>query len=107
MSTSTNTTDLFAGTPSPFGGLSNERELVAVIPDEFRRHNNAWTRYAGTVFFRGADLRSWKWRATDAQTQKRQMACFKAAISGWDLAHEEKEALCGWMLSEMLTEVPR
>jgi len=98
--------ELFLGTPSRFGGLSNEDDLAANTPAEFRKSSNPWTKAANTCFFLGADTRLWKWRTTEPEDRLEQLACFKAALSGWDLSHEQKEALCGWMLSEMLTEVP-
>ena len=106
MTINTNAIHLFSGTPGPLGGLSNERELAAQIPAEFRRHNNQWTRLASSIFFSGANLKHWTWRTPDRQTRMRQLTCLQAVLTGFDLKHEEKEALAGWMLSEMLMEVP-
>jgi len=98
---------LFSGKPNFFGGLSNERDLVPLIPTEFRNHRNPWTALASSVFFRGANIAGWSFRTVNQEIRTQQLACFKAALSGFDLQHEDKEALCGWMLSEMLTELPR
>lgn len=97
---------LFAGSPSFLGGLSNERELVPLIPDEFRRHENPWLQLANSIFFNGASMKQWSFRSDDAAVVRRQLDCFKAALQGFDLSHQDKEALCGWMLSEILEEVP-
>lgn len=102
---------LFAGQPRLFGGLSNERELVAMLPPEFparfvRPFTNPWIEAASRIFFAGAKTSEWKWRSEDADVRQHQIECFAGALKGFDLKHEEKEALCGWMLSEMLTEVP-
>lgn len=98
--------DLFGGTPGALGGLSNERELLKQIPAEFRNHHNPWTSYANSVFFNGANTAEWEWRSSVPLEIRHQRQCFHAALSGFDLQHEDKEALCGWMLSEMLTGVP-
>ena len=96
---------LFAGKPGFLGGLSNERELVRHCPADFKR-GNKWTKAASTIFFRGADPSKWAWRTTDRGERQKQLACLRGALMGFDLKHEDKEAICGWMLSEMLTEVP-
>jgi len=98
---------LFSGKPNFFGGLSNERELVSLIPTEFRNRRNPWTALASSVFFQGANITGWSFKTANQEVRTQQLACFKAALSGFDLSHDDKEALCGWMLSEMLTELPR
>lgn len=103
---STAAIDLFGGSPLPFGGLSNEEELARQVPEVFRRAGNPWSELVNSIFFGGADTTSWSWKASDPETRKRQVACLRGALSGFGLSHEEKEAVCGWMLSEMLTEVP-
>jgi hypothetical protein len=96
---------LFSGTPSPFGGLSNERELARQCPPEFKRRN-PWSDAAMLLFFRGGKLNHWLWKSADPQIASKQLRCFKGLISTFDLKHEDKEAVAGWMLSEMLTSVP-
>lgn len=97
---------LFAGSPSFLGGLSNERELVPLIPSEFRLHGNPWAQLANSIFFNGASMKTWVFRSDDASVVRYQLDCFEAALQGFDLSHQDKEALCGWMLSEILTTVP-
>lgn len=97
---------LFKGTPSFLGGLSNENELAKECPKEFRE-NNKWSDAAMELFFSGGNISSWKWKSTDDKNKSHQLACFKAVISGFGLKHEQKEAVTGWMLSEMLTEIPK
>jgi hypothetical protein len=106
MHTTTSTEKLFSGSPAFFGGLSNERELIPLIPDQFRRHDNPYTRLANLIFFNGANMAVWPFRSTNEAERIRQKRCLRAVLSGFDLSHEDKEALGGWMLSEMLTEVP-
>ncbi len=99
------TSPLFAGNGQPFGGLSNERELAKLCPPEFKR-GNPWSSYASRVFFGGANIANWKWKSDDEAVRRHQKGCFHGLLGTFDLKHEDKEAVAGWMLSEMLTEVP-
>jgi len=99
------TSRLFVGSAGPFGGLSNERELVKSCPDEFKK-NNAWSNYASKLFFRGAKIGNWKWKSEDESVRNKQYQCFCGLLGTFGIGHNEKESVAGWMLSEMLTEVP-
>ena len=99
------TSPLFAGNVQPFDGLSNERELAKLCPPEFKR-GNPWSSYASRVFFGGANITNWKWKSDDKAMRNGQMGCFYSLLGTFGLPHEDKEAVAGWMLSEMLTEVP-
>ncbi|HSV95251.1 MAG TPA: hypothetical protein VLH94_04780 [Spirochaetia bacterium] len=50
---------LFSGIPQPFGGLSNEKELVGLCPREFQ-NDNPWSSYASKLFCRGGSISNWK-----------------------------------------------
>lgn len=98
---------LFAGTRAPFGGLSNERELVSLCPDEFS-HSNKWVRMASTIFFEGAHhIQDWSFKSNDVEVVKKQINLLDGLLRGFGLGHAEKEAVAGWMLSEMLNDVPK
>ncbi len=99
------TEQLFNGEPMPLGGLSNEEKLAKLCPDEFQR-GNPWSDYAMTLFYRGGKISNWSWKSYDDQIKGRQMACFKGLLGSFGVSHEGKTAVAGWMLSEMLTEVP-
>ena len=99
------TTILFAGEPEMLGGLSNERELVKECPPEFLR-DNPWSDYASKAFFQGAKIVNWTWKSNDPAERRRQMACFQGLLGTFGIGHNEKESVAGWMLSEMLAEVP-
>jgi hypothetical protein len=101
------TAQLFSGTPGPLGGLSNELELVKHIPKAFRPYENPWSTYAMSVFYGGGSTANWKWRSDDPQIRRQQLLCWKAALNSFETQHEDKASLTGWMLSEMLTEVPK
>lgn len=98
-------TPLFGGEPEFLGGLSNENELAVACPDEFK-DDNPWSSYAMKLFFSGGKIANWKWKSDDPSERRRQMGCFHSLLGTFGLPHEDKEAVAGWMLSEMLTEVP-
>jgi hypothetical protein len=98
--------DLFKGIPLPLGGLSNELDLVSICPDEFRYSNNRWSRYAAELFYNGGSIDDWKWKAFDIEDQSKQFSCLEGVLSGFGLHHEDKIAVAGWMLSEMIFEIP-
>lgn len=98
-------TILFSGKASPFGGLSNEQELVNICPKEFKR-DNKWSDLADMIFFKGADTRNWKYKSLDKDTQNKQKTCLMGLLSTFGIKHEDKSAVGGWMLSEILEELP-
>lgn len=97
---------LFSGKPEPLGGLSNEHDLTEACPDEFRDCENPWTSYAIMLFFKGSDISNWEWISDDQKERNQQFACLEAILSSLDILQEDKDAVSGWMLSEMLKEVP-
>lgn len=96
---------LFAGDPMPMGGLSNEDALVRACPEEFRR-GNPWCDYTSKLFFHGADISNWQFKSSDREEKKRQMSCLRGLLETFGIGHNQKEAVAGWMLSRMLSEVP-
>ncbi|HOX29757.1 MAG TPA: hypothetical protein P5080_00020 [Candidatus Paceibacterota bacterium] len=96
---------LFAGKPLPLGGLSNEEELVKECPAEFK-NGNPWSSLAMGIFYQGARISNWKWKSPDLAIRKHQLNCFYGLIGSMDIKHQDKKSVAGWMLSEMLTEVP-
>lgn len=81
------------------------REVVANIPAEFKdNYRNPWCQFAGKCFFGGADLTAWKWR--NPALKRDQLRYLKTWLGSFDPSHETKEAVCGWLLSLMLLEVP-
>lgn len=96
---------LFAGNPKIFGGLTNEDELARLCPKEFQ-DNNSWSDYAMKLFFRGGNIANWKWKSEETATRRHQRGCFSGLLGTFGLSHGDKTAVAGWMLSEMLSEVP-
>jgi len=97
--------ELFEGKAGMLGGLSNEEQLVKLCPAQFKQENK-WSKYASELFFSGGNKKNWQWKTSDKEEQKKQFACFRGLLSTWGIKHEHKEAVAGWMLSEMLTDVP-
>jgi len=96
---------LFSGKPGFLGGLSNEEELAQICPEEFKK-DNPWSNYASRIFTRGVTISNWKWATDDQNKRKTQFACLDGLLGGFALEQEDKEAVAGWMLSKILTEVP-
>lgn len=96
---------LFIGKPELLGGLSNEQELAQACPEKFK-DNNPWSTYAMKLFYMGGNIENWKWKSNDLAERSTQRNCFEGLLGSWDVRHEDKESIAGWMLSEMLTEVP-
>jgi len=96
---------LFAGEGQLFGGLSNEEELIEICPAEFK-NGNAWSSYAMALFYEGANIKNWKWKLTDNKAKGHQLSCLKGLLGTFGIPHQDKLAIAGWMLSEMLNEIP-
>lgn len=98
---------LFSGEPQPFGSLSNEVELSEICPIDFRK-DNPWSKVAKSILHSRAvnDISHWQWKAGEEETRVQQKRCFHALLQTFELSYENKLAVAGWMLSEMLVEVP-
>lgn len=99
---------LFSGKLYPLntGGISNEKELVSMCPAEFKEKDNVWSNYARMLFCRGADIKNWQWNTEDEEIRTSRFAYLRGILRADDLEIEDRKAVAGWMLSEMLTEVP-
>ena len=96
---------LFSGQIS-LSGLSNWQEIVEATPPEFTC-TNEWSEYAMNLFYSGGSMKGWKFRTTDSIERARQAMYLQALLGDFRPAHEDKEAAAGWMLSQILTEVPK
>ena len=99
--------ELFNGIPRDFGGLSNEKELVKLVPQDFRTAKNGWTRYASELFFKGDSTKDWKWKINNEEIRIKRLSILYGLLMTFGIDHNSKEAIAGWMLSEMLTEIPK
>jgi hypothetical protein len=97
---------LFSGTAEPLGGLTNEAELAELCPSEFKEAND-WSIFAMALFAGVAgEVKDFEWKTDDVEVRKHQSECFRGLLGTFGLGHYEKESVAGWMLSEMLDEVP-
>lgn len=101
---STTEPKLFSGNPGFLGGLSNEDELAVLCPAEFKK-DNPWSKYTMTIFYQGANIGNWDWKSDDEEARHKQLGCLKGILGSF-VSTEDKEAVAGWMLSEMLSKVP-
>ena len=99
---------LFSGRLEPLVGLpeKKEKKLAETCPDKFRG-DNAWSNYAMQHLSNIIDMANWKWKSNDAAERLRQFGYFSRILGTFNLRPEDKKAVAGWMLSEMLTEVPK
>lgn len=96
---------LFSGTEQPFGGLSNEEELMPLCPEQFLAENE-WSAFANALLLKGGSTEGWSWKSGDEAVRAQQLQCFRGLL-GSCIPYERKASIAGWMLSEMLKEVPK
>jgi len=88
------------------GVLSNERRLVHMCPDEFMDDDNPWAQYVMKIATEGCDVSSWKWLTDDEDAREIQFGHFCFLLGASHLSHNELKGLAGWMLFNMLEEIP-
>ena len=95
----------FVGKALPFGGTSADHELDAALPDEHL--SGEWSDFAQKLFFEGSDgVNSWPFVDDDAEVVQQKLNLLRGLLGSFELDHERKMAVGGWMLSEMLATVP-
>ena len=90
------------------GALSNVFELVELVPEEFSPENE-WYQYVEHLYAKGGQEYDASWKARSDFVESlwyHTRKCFKYAFMDSRIPREKRFALCGWMLSEMLAEVP-
>ena len=95
-----------------FGGIPNYDEAMKACPSEFIREwsDNPWYDLAEKIFFFGSkkeELCKFKFRATSQEEVDMMWAYFRTWLGSYRPKHEDKIAVCGWLLSLMLTELPQ
>lgn len=96
--------ELFAGTPDFFGGISNQIKLTKICPPFFRE-DNEWSRYS-RIFQETRECIKWKWKTDSTDIRRKQLACLNALLNSKEISTHSLHAIGGWMLSEMITEIP-
>jgi hypothetical protein len=100
--------DLFKGEPAEYGGLDIESDLLEICPVKFKKnHYNPWLRYAEAMCCCGADISKWRWKSGNEKKREKQWICLQAIFRSPDLSQNDKNALAAWMLSEMLSGLPK
>lgn len=79
------------------------RAVIDWCPQEFQDDGNRWCRLAQSIIG-GANVSGWKFR--EPALSVRQLRYLKTWLGSWDPRHEDKIAVCGWLLSLMLAEYP-
>jgi hypothetical protein len=98
--------ELFSGQSMLLGGLTNEKELIKLCPEKFK-YRNPWSDYATQLFFKGGSISDWKWKTSNQSEKEQQLEFLQGILSSLFISQEDKEAIAGWMLSEMLIDVPK
>jgi len=98
---------LFSGHSQVFGGLSNECQLARVCPPQFKESDNAWSIYAETICSKKVDITKWKWKSLKRIEKISQVLCLYTILGTHGLMNQDTVAVAGWMLSEMLLEIPQ
>ena len=96
----------FSGTTGDFGALSNAVGLLMLCPDKFKLFSNPWNILAFQVLTLGADMKDWDFKSPGREVAVKQLSLLRAVRRTPALSADGRVALAGWMLSEMLTEVP-
>jgi hypothetical protein len=92
-----------------FGGIPNYKEVVEACPKEFY-DSNGWSNAAMRIFSNGMsekDAEQVEFKTDDVEVAKAQFAYMQAWLGSFSPPHEVKRAVCGWLLSEMLTGCPQ
>ena len=90
--------------------LTNLEDLRRVCPKEFFDSKNLWRMYAKAVHYWMGDrggTNHWVWKSQDKNVQQDQLRQWNFVTLSAGLSWEEELAIGGWMLSEMLVEVPK
>lgn len=97
---------LFDGKILGPGNVSNEKELTVLCPKEFFDSENPWSLCAAFFILHGTKMLGWKWKTQDYKVRVQQALHLEEIMASPTLEHDHRQAIAGWMLSEMLREVP-
>lgn len=94
-----------------FGGIPNYDEVLKTCPDEFRHNwqDSPWCDVVEHMFFHGVkpeEQDQFQIRAASQKECDMKMSYFRTWLGSFQPKHEDKIAVCGWLLSLMCTKVP-
>ncbi len=103
----------FTGHPDiDFIGLTNEEELAEICPEDFKQ-DNPWTKYASHFVKKDVKRRNrliitthWRYKPGTEEERRHKLSCFTTILASPNLHFKQKIPIAGWMLSEILEEVP-
>lgn len=77
---------------------------IKLVPEEFRKNwtRNPWCEVVSDLFYQGGDVGSWV--AVEGVDKQKALRHFRAVLGSFAPKHEDKTAICGWMLSMWFTE---
>ncbi len=97
---------LFVARVQPDGTIRDPDVLVGACPQVFQE-GNRWVECAKRLEPKvDMDVCDWIWKDEDPQIRGTQLQVL-LAIQWSDLKKEDRHAIAGWVLSEMLQEVPQ
>lgn len=87
-----------------FGGLRIPDYLIEEAKEKgFGKDSNPYNKLFSTLFFKGGRLPNYK---ADVSMERRNLGVryLKCLMGGFDSRHEDKEAVCAYILSELVEE---
>lgn len=79
--------------------------LLSACPQIFC-DDNPWSEYARKIIEAdGIDISNWRWKDNSDQVQRLQLKILKAWLTDF-IPHKNRLPVAGWMISEMLLEIP-
>lgn len=96
---------VFQGRPKVHGGVSNIENIIKKCPTSFYQ-KNYWSDFINIIIYRdNYDQVSWPWKSKDNNTRQHQFSYLFGLIHA-PINIEDKLAVAGWYLSEILKSVP-
>lgn len=86
-----------------FSNKLNYAQALKQCPAEFKEHDNTpYHKLFSKIFFSGMtneEFEALKFRSEDEELVKKQFSYFRSIACSFEPKHEDKEAVCAWILS--------
>ena len=97
--------NIFQGKSKIFGGVTDIEMLIKSCPKDFYK-KNLWSNFVNIIIYRDCyDQNQWDWKSTDRNVQQKQF-CYLSGLINAKISIENKLAITGWYLSNILKSVP-
>jgi len=89
-------------------GFSNKQNFYAALkacPNEFFNKDTKYNQLFSKMFFEGLtkeEFANLKFRSSDRDTKRIRGRYLKSIMTSFELKHEDKEAVCAWLLSMII-----